>query len=300
MNPDNFRAFTVCIGLDLRSWPGHHARTGVIGSADGKCGARTANGIRGVLCDLCAPEYAKKRIPPELATHAYRSRFIDTTTASSWRECYAPNHPLTRSESRHWKMELLRYVSEDVKLVTGSETGHDAAVPFVHYFEGMLSLGPYRVPDAGRNMQRIETEVPERVAKFQLGHKYRLPLWELVFHDCVVAQCTGVTTTTSCPRFGTSVICSTCFTARRPCSCSIATCGRRTRRGSCKATGIRVRSFARWDTRNADASFPDTQSRRAATAFANGVTITVDFGDTPFGLGDGVSVAPLSSTCRRY
>jgi len=35
---------------------------------------------------------------------------------------------------------------------------------------------------------RIWDEVPDRVAKFQLGHKYRLPLWELVYHDCVVAQ----------------------------------------------------------------------------------------------------------------
>ena len=54
-------------------------------------------------------------------------------------------------------------------LVTGSETGHEAAVPYVHYFEGMLSLGPYRVPDAGRDMQRIWDEVPAQVAKFQTG-----------------------------------------------------------------------------------------------------------------------------------
>jgi hypothetical protein len=85
-------------------------------------------------------------------------------------------------------MELLRYISEDCHLVTGCETGHDAAVPFLHYFEGMLSLGPYRVPDAGRNMQKIWQEVPDPVARFQLGHRYRLPLWELVYHDCVVAQ----------------------------------------------------------------------------------------------------------------
>ena len=26
------------------------------------------------------------------------------------------------------------------------------------------------------------------MAKFQTGHFYRLPLWELVYHDCVVAQ----------------------------------------------------------------------------------------------------------------
>jgi hypothetical protein len=85
-------------------------------------------------------------------------------------------------------MELLRLVSEEMGLVTGCETGHEAAVPYVHYFEGMLSLVLYRVPDAGRRMGQILDEVPDRVAKFQMGHKYRLPLWELVYHDCVVAQ----------------------------------------------------------------------------------------------------------------
>jgi len=142
----------------------------------------------GVLCDRQAPEYARQRVPAELETHPYRCRFIDTTTASPWRECYHPDHPMTRSDSRGWKTELLRVICEDMKLVTGSETGHDAAVPYVHYFEGMLSLGPYRIPDAGRNMREIWDEVPDRVAKFQVGHKYRLPLWELVYHDCVVAQ----------------------------------------------------------------------------------------------------------------
>jgi len=142
----------------------------------------------GVLCDKQALKHAEQRVPAELKTHPYRCRFIDTTTASPWRECYHPEHPMTRSDSRHWKMELLRYMSEKAGLVTGSETGHDAAVPYVHYFEGMLSLGPYRVPDAGRDMRKIWDEVPDVVAKFQLGHKYRLPLWELVYHDCVFAQ----------------------------------------------------------------------------------------------------------------
>lgn len=142
----------------------------------------------GVICDIRAPDFARRRIPPELAASPYRCRFIDTTTAAPWHECFSTNHPMTRTESRRWKMELLRYVSEDCKLVTGCKTGHDAAVPFLHYFEGMLSLGPYRVPDAGRDMARLWTNAPERVVKFQLGEAYRLPLWELVYHDCVVAQ----------------------------------------------------------------------------------------------------------------
>jgi hypothetical protein len=142
----------------------------------------------GVICDRQALPYARERIPADLANRPFLCRFIDTTTAAPWHECYHTNHPMTRTESREWKMKLLEYVSKDMKLVTGCETGHDAAVPFLHYFEGMLSLGPYRVPDAGRNMQRIVEDVPERVAKFQLGQAYRLPLWELVYHDCVVAQ----------------------------------------------------------------------------------------------------------------
>ena len=142
----------------------------------------------GVICDRRALEYAARRIPAELATHPYRCRFIDTTTAAPWQECYDTNHPMTRTASKEWKMKLLDYVSRDNKLVTGSETGHDAAVPFLHYFEGMMSLGPYRVPDAGRDMARIWTNAPENVVKFQLGHQYRLPLWELVYHECVVAQ----------------------------------------------------------------------------------------------------------------
>ena len=142
----------------------------------------------GVICDRQALPYARERVPADLATHPYRSRFIDTTTAAPWNECYDTNHPMTRSDSRRFKMQLLAYMSGEMKLVTGCETGHDASVPFLHYFEGMLSLGPYRVPDAGRQMNVIWTNVPTEVAKFQLGHDYRLPLWELVFHDCVVSQ----------------------------------------------------------------------------------------------------------------
>ncbi len=141
----------------------------------------------GVLCDKPAPDYARIRISTELKTHPYHSRFIDTTTAAPWRECYHPKHPLDRRGSRKAKMELLDLVSGEMGLICGSETGHDAAVPYVHYFEGMLSLGPYRVPDSGRNMRKLWDEIPERVAKYQLGEKYRLPLWELVYHDCVVS-----------------------------------------------------------------------------------------------------------------
>jgi hypothetical protein len=141
-----------------------------------------------VICDAKAVPYARKRIGEELKTKPFTARFIDTTVAAPWHECYNPDHPMTRSDSKRCKMDLLALISHDFNLVCGSETGHDASVPFCDYFEGMLSLGSYRVNDAGRHMDQILDEVAPQVAKYQVGEAYRLPLWELVYHDCVVAQ----------------------------------------------------------------------------------------------------------------
>jgi hypothetical protein len=191
MNPANFpRLRYIHRDWTTNAWPndinvsrsGQHLKGWEVETKDG------AMIPCGVICDKRALDYARERIPAELVKSPYRCRFIDTTTAAPWYECYSTNHPMTRTESKQWKMKLLRYVSEDNRLVTGCETGHEASVPYLHYFEGMLSLGPYRVPDAGRDMARIWTNAPERVVKYQLGHAFRLPLWELVYHDCVVAQ----------------------------------------------------------------------------------------------------------------
>jgi len=249
----------------------------------------------GVLCDRQAVKHAEQRVPAELKTHPYRSRFIDTTTASPWRECYHPDHPMTRSDSRHWKMELLRYMSETAGLVTGSETGHDAAVPYVHYFEGMLSLGPYRVPDAGRNMRKIWDEVPERVAKFQVGHKYRLPLWELVYHDCVVAQWywgdyNNKLTALWQKRDLFNILYGTApmfmFDSRlwEQNKERFA----RSYKNICEVT----RAVGYAEMTGHSFLTPDRDIQQ--TTFANGVTVTVNFGEKPYRLSDGKEIEPMS------
>ncbi len=249
----------------------------------------------GVLCDKQAPAYADKRIPEELKTHPYRCRFIDTTTASPWRECYSPDHPVTRSESRHYKMELLRLVCNKYNLVTGCETGHDAAVPFVHYFEGMLSLGPYRVPDSGRDMQRIWTEVPENVAKFQLGENYRLPLWELVYHDCVVAQWYWGDYNNKLPAlwdkrdlFNALYATPPMFMFNRDLLAKNKDRFVQSYKNTCgiaRAAGYSEMIDHRFLT-------PDRSVQQ--TTFANGLTVTVNFGATPCTLQDGSTLAPNS------
>lgn len=247
-----------------------------------------------VLCDRQAIDYARRRIPPELKTHPYRCRFIDTTTAAPWNECYSPDHPMTRTESRKFKMDLLRFVSEECGLVTGSETGHDAAVPVVHYFEGMLSLGPYRVPDAGRNMAQVLDEVPERVAKFQTGHFYRLPLWELVYHECVVAQWYWGDYNNKLPSlwdrrdlwnalYGTPPM----FMFNRQQwqkNRERFVKSYKTATPVARATGYAEMLSHRWLTE--DHAVQETR-------FANGVTVTVNFGDRSSTLPDGTTLPPL-------
>ncbi|MCY3023368.1 MAG: carbohydrate binding domain-containing protein [Planctomycetota bacterium] len=248
----------------------------------------------GTLCDRQAPAYADKRIGEELKTKPYRCRFIDTTTASPWRECYDPNHPLTRGESRHWKMELLRLVSEKYKLVTGCETGHDASVPFLHYFEGMLSLGPYRVHDAGRDMLRIVDPPEPQVVKFQLGHTYRVPLWELVYHDCTVAQWYWGDYNNKLPAlwdkrdlfnilYGTPPMYM--FNKR--------TWGKDKERfvQSYKSICPLVRKIGYDEMLSHEFLTPDRAVQR--TRWSSGVEVTVNFGDKPFTLPDGKEVKAM-------
>ena len=141
----------------------------------------------GVLCDSKAVKYARERVGKELSDIPYRARFIDTTVASPWRECWNPDHPLTRTDSKVERMKLLGLFGSEFNLVCGSETGIDASVPYCDFYEGMMSIGQYRCPESGRNQARIWDEVPELVEKYQVGEDYRLPLFELVYHGCVVS-----------------------------------------------------------------------------------------------------------------
>jgi hypothetical protein len=139
---------------------------------------------------------AKIVIPRDLAIFPYLGRFIDVTTAEGLYECFDENHPLTRTAKREVNVEFLNYV-RSLGLVTGGEHGRWWAVPQLDYLEGMMSGGSYSWP-AGylRRPKTKEEEFTEpsgrklpRFAEYEkwgIGHQYRVPLWELVFHEAIV------------------------------------------------------------------------------------------------------------------
>lgn len=141
------------------------------------------------LCDARAPFYEYEYAAEELKTKPYTARFMDTTFSEPWKECRSPLHPMNRRESRFWRMEMLRMLQDRLGLVTGSERGSASTVPVCDYYEGMMSIAGCGLPRAGRDMQITWTNaLPAACAKYQVGAAYRLPLWELVFHDCACAH----------------------------------------------------------------------------------------------------------------
>ena len=121
------------------------------------------------MCDTAAPTYARFRVAADLAARPFTARFISAAAADPWQECLHPAHPITRKESRYWRMELLRLMGDDFRLVVGSEQGQDACVPYCDYLEGTLAL-------------------PAAFERDGLDPRIRLPLWELVYHDCCAAN----------------------------------------------------------------------------------------------------------------
>ena len=248
------------------------------------------------LCDRQACSYVRKRIADELKTKPYTCRFIDVTACSRWSECWSPAHPMSQTESRKSKARLLETPGSEFNLILGSETGHEVFVSACDYFEGMLSLVVCRVPDAGRNMAQIWDEAPPVVAKYQTGEAYRLPLFDLVYHGCVVpywywgdynnklpalwgkrdlfnalygSPPMYVVTPDNWPQFRERIFAS--YRIAEPVSRITATS---------EMTDHRILT--------ADRSVQQT-------AFANGVRVTVNFGNADYTLPDGFALKPGAS-----
>lgn len=246
----------------------------------------------GSLCDTKTPDYAREKIGNELKTIPYRARFIDCTMASSWYECWNPAHPMTRSDSKRWRVKLLELVRNDFRLVCGSENGHEISVPTCDFFEGMMSLGPYRVPDSGRNIQQIWDEVPERTAKFQVAPEYRLPLWELVFHDCTVSYWYWGDYNNKLPALWRKRDLFNALYGVPPMYIFDKSLWdkNRDRFVASYKTAQPVSELTGWSAMT-DHRILSKDRLVQQTCFANGVTVTVNFGKQPFVMPDGYKLA---------
>jgi len=140
-------------------------------------------------CSALDLAVARRWIPPDQAKHPRDARFLDVTTATGLRECFDPKHRCTRSIDREHRQKLAAYVSEELGLVCGGEHGKWWGVPFYDYWEGMQSAGFYSWPagHVGMDIPQKREDIGANYLAYGIGHVHRIPLWELVFGDCVVS-----------------------------------------------------------------------------------------------------------------
>lgn len=137
-------------------------------------------------CTGVMTECARIVIPQVLATYPYNTRFLDVTTATGLKECYSPLHPCDRKQDQTNRESLCAYVGDELGLVAGGEHGRYYDVRFLDYHEGMMGGGCYSWPAGYLRDIESREEIDERYLKYGIDPAYRVPMFELVFHDCVV------------------------------------------------------------------------------------------------------------------
>ena len=126
---------------------------------------------------------AKERMTLDLKENRYRMRFIDVVCTALF-ECYSPDHPTTRTEDAKARAGMLALVAKEFKLVTGTEEIKEYAIPVSDYSEGTMTERPHS--NAGYDWGSSVEEEPD-YARFNSSAVYRVPLFELVYHDSHVS-----------------------------------------------------------------------------------------------------------------
>lgn len=155
-------------------------------------------------CTKALLPHIGRRISRELKTYPHDSTFLDVTLAAGPIECLSPGHPMTRREDAAARLAIHQYMAKDLKMVVGSEWGAGYGVAHTEFMHGNMTMSQFwgrETFDANspyytgswRNTVRPDimlgdTKASSTYWKYGLGHEYRIPLFELVFHDCTVSS----------------------------------------------------------------------------------------------------------------
>ncbi|QHI68715.1 glycoside hydrolase [Tichowtungia aerotolerans] len=121
----------------------------------------------------------------------FNAHFIDVMCAMDVAEDYHPEHTFDRFQDMRNKLEVLKYYTGK-GLVLGTEHGNDWAVDEVDYTEGSLSGALWWTAGDNKNgwnpghlrSPKSLDDFSPLYLKYGVSPKNRIPLWQLVYHDC--------------------------------------------------------------------------------------------------------------------
>lgn len=129
---------------------------------------------------------ASAYVEQELSWRPYNARFVDVAAAAELFEDYHPKHTFDRRQDLTNRRALFERLNS-YGLVLGTEHGNDWVADQVEYFEGGMS-GPFWWSSwpAGYLKRPTAEQLSANYLKYGMGFAHRIPLWELVYHDCAV------------------------------------------------------------------------------------------------------------------
>ncbi|MBE3095861.1 MAG: glycoside hydrolase [Planctomycetes bacterium] len=157
-----------------------------------------------ILSSLAARPYVEKRVSDLMGQFRCNSWFIDCDTYGDLFDDYSPLHPATQEDDMNARLSRMAWIRDTFKAVIGSEGGSAYAAGTIHFAHGMMTpvigwgdpdlkdrsspyyLGGYYPPD-GPAVFFKQVPMKAEYRRVYADPRFRLPLYETVFHDSVVA-----------------------------------------------------------------------------------------------------------------
>jgi hypothetical protein len=158
-----------------------------------------------LLSPIAARPHVEQRVEALMNVFRCNSWFIDCDAFGEVFDDYAPAHPATQASDTAERLSRMAWIRDTYHAVIGSEGGSGYAAPVIHFAHGMMTpvvawgdpdlmknkqskyyLGAYYPPDEPAIVFR---QVPMKAEhrRIYADPKFRLPLYQTVFHDSVVA-----------------------------------------------------------------------------------------------------------------
>lgn len=158
------------------------------------------------LSPIAAKPYVEKRMNEIMSKGIpLNSWFIDCDAYGELYDDYSELHPATQEDGMNARLDRMAFIRDKYKMVIGSEGGSGYAAPVIHFAHGMMTpvfgwgdpdlrkdkkseyyLGGYWPPD-GPAVFVKQVPLKEEYYHFYFDPRFRLPLYQTVFHDSVIA-----------------------------------------------------------------------------------------------------------------
>jgi len=160
-------------------------------------------GVGAKLSPLAARPYVEQRVRRNMANVAYSYYFVDCDAYGEVYDDYSPLHRAGQADDAAARIDRMRWIGETFRVPIGSEGGCFRFAGAIHVSEGIFGplfgwgdadmrdknseyfLGGYYPPDGPRIFTQ-QVPLKEKYQFLYYDPRFRLPLYEIVFHDSVV------------------------------------------------------------------------------------------------------------------